>query len=432
MASSPESASLISVRHCLADKNSNTTHKLIKGKDVRDYDSLNNLMYLESDCESILNESKIDFQCVDRDSDSVSVSTKVSLGAQCCYTDCKPDACASNRKLMFKEELDKHRSLVKRDLRDGTRDTENNYKLNSKKSIWRSFLSLCVGLLFAFMSFMPLRNIQTSLYPLKHLGNVSLACMYFCFAIGCLFSSWITQNARPKGVLLVALFGHVMYCAANIYPSMYSLIPSACFFGFFHAPMWSAQELMIASYGASYTAVTYINIDKSIQQFQGVFLIFCHAAQVFGNLIESAILHCGDYNDFASGNHSLVAMESSRYNAPIKIDNITEESSNNLVWIGPFGYRIYPDMTFPGDKTNYENIVKFVFVAFAVMGMTIICLFLNKPDIIIHKKKVDFAERLQEVGRFLPTATFLSLFLLMLFTGMQQAVVIGSVTKVCT
>ena len=146
---------------------------------------------------------------------------------------------------------------------------------------------------------MPLRNIQTSLYPVRNLGNISLACMYFAFAIGCIFSSHITQNARPKGIILVALFGHVMYCAANVYPSMYTLIPAACFFGFFHAPLWAAQEIILASYGASYSTIAKINIDKAIQQFQGVFLVFCHAAQVFGNLLESAILHCGDYNNEA-------------------------------------------------------------------------------------------------------------------------------------
>ncbi|KAL4235160.1 Protein unc-93 A [Mactra antiquata] len=395
-------------------------------RNVRDFDSLNNLMLAESDTESFNNGCKNDMKADDRDSDSESILTRTSTENQCQCLDTNSNSITT--KLMFKAELDRHKSLIKRGLKDGSREPDTKYKLNSKKSIWRSFISLCVGLMFAFISFMPLRNIQTSLYPMKDLGNISLACMYFSFAIGCLCSTCITQNSRPKSIILVAMFGHVMYTAANIYPSMYSLIPVSCFFGFFHAPLWSAQEVIIASYGASYSTITRIEIDKAIQQFQGVFLVFCHAAQVFGNLLESAILHCGDYNNKPM-NVSLY--EADYYSGPIHINNITETETKakRLVWIGPFGYQVEPDVSFPTDKTNYENVVKFVMLAFAVVGMTVICLFLNKPDIIVNKKKLVLCEKLKDVGRFLPTGTFFSLFLLMLFSGMQQAVVIGNVTK---
>lgn len=396
-------------------------------KNVRDFDSLNNLVFLESDSESLLNDTSLKGEDAKHHADSESTLTKTSTDMVCQCFDTNGNSI--NAKVMFKAELDRHRSFVRKGMRDGSMDSEQNYKMNSKKSIWRSFISLCIGLMFAFISFMPLRNIQTSLYPMNNLGNISLACMYFSFAIGCLFSSHITQNTRPKGIILTALFGHVMYCAANVYSSMYTLIPAASFFGFFHAPLWAAQEVILASYGASYSAIAKINMDKAIQQFQGVFLVFCHAAQVFGNLLESAILHCGDYNN-RSYNMSIPVAES--FTGQIKIDNITEKANSikQMVWIGPFGYQIHPQMNFQGDKTNYENVVKFVFISFAVIGMTVICLFLNKPDIIINKKKTPFCDRMKELARFIPTSTFFSLFLLMLFSGMQQAVVIGIVTKV--
>lgn len=385
-----------------------------KAKNKRDFDSLNNFMFSESDTESILRNGNNGLGG-DRDIRAVSPS----------FSD------TSSKKLRFKDELSRHKSMMKRSIDEGIRNTETNYKQISRKSIWRSFISLCIGLLFAFMSFMPLRNIQTSLYPRNHLANVSLASMYFCFALSCILSPWITQNARPKGMILVSMFGHVMYAAANIYPSMYTLIPSSCFFGFFHAPMWSTQELLIASYGASYTAITRIGLDKSIQQFQGVFLVFCHAAQIFGNLLESSILHCGDLNNRPANRtmyHS--AQEYESYNYHLQIDNYTDRKVKEMVWIGPFGYRIHPDMSYPHDKINYENVIKFVFLALAAIGMTTVCLFLNKPDIIIQKRKARLCEKLREVGSFLKTGLFFALFLLMLFSGVQQAVVICNVTKV--
>ena len=385
-----------------------------KARDKRDYDSLNNFMFSESDTESIWPNGNND-----------SVGDGFARAVSPAFSD------TSSKKLRFKDELSKHKSMVKRSIDEGIRNTETNYKHISRKSIWRSFISLCIGLMFAFMSFMPLRNIQTSLYPKNHLANVSLASMYFCFALGCVLSSWITQNARPKGMILVAMFGHVIYAAANIYPSMYTIIPSSCFFGFFHAPLWSTQELLIASYGASYTAITRIGLDKSIQQFQSVFLVFCHAAQILGNLLESSILHCGDINNKPINMtfyHS--AQEYDRYYNHLKIDNYTERKVKELVWIGPFGYRIHPDMTYPHDKVNYQNIVKFVFLALAAIGMTTVCLFLNKPDIIIQKRKARLAEKMGDIGDFLKTGLFFALFLLMLFSGIQQAVVISNVTKV--
>lgn len=400
----------------------------------RDYDSLNNLVILESDTESMFNDTKNELFSKDKDTDNASVLTKASDGcefAECSYT----ESCGrkNNSKVMFKAELDNHTSLVRRGLKDGSRRTEEKYKFSSKKSIWRSFIALCFGLMFAFISFMPLRNIQTSLYPIHSLGNLCLACMYSCFAIGCLFSSWITQNARPKGIILVALFGHVLFCGVNIYPKFYTLIPAACFFGFIHAPLWSTQELMIASFGASYTAVSKLDIDKAIQQFQSVFLVFCHAAQVLGNLMESAILDCGDQRNRPM-NISIyhTSFDEFLFSKEINITNITEykaDTTKQLIWIGPFGYPIQSEMNFPNDKINYENIMKYVFLSCAALGMAIIGLCLNRPDIIVHKKKATLSVRMKEIAGFLPTGTCLSLFLLMLFSGMQQAVVIGNVTK---
>ena len=396
---------------------SHYANRKAKSKNKRDYDSLNNFMVGDSDSESIQRYGASGLR-----------------GEKEIDGDLQTFSETSGKKIRFKDELKKHKSIMERDSDDGSIETESSYKQISKKSIWRSFLSLCIGLLFAFMSFMPLRNIQTSLYPRNHLANVSLASMYFCFAVGCVLSSWITQNSRPKAMILVAMFGHVVYAAANIYPSMYTLIPSSCFFGFFHAPMWSTHELLIASYGASYTAITRIGLDKSIQQFQGVFLVFCHAAQIFGNLLESTILHCGEIDDIPNTplNSSLYhsAEDYDRYQNHLKIDNFTERKVKELVWIGPFGYRIHPDMNYPYDKINYENVIKFVFLALAAIGMTTVCLFLNKPDIIIQKRKALLCEKLKDIGGFLKTGLFFALFLLMLFSGMQQAVVICNVTKV--
>ncbi|KAJ8302996.1 hypothetical protein KUTeg_019392 [Tegillarca granosa] len=146
-------------------------------------------------------------------------------------------------------------------------------KIGTRKSIWKNFISLCTGLMFAFMSFLPLRNIQSSLYEENNLGCISLACIYSSFLVGSVVSPWLVQNARPKGLILISMFSHVLFVAANFFPSFYSLIPVSCVFGFFQAPLWSVQELLIASYGSSYSVITRMKLEKSIPTIPKC---FCH------------------------------------------------------------------------------------------------------------------------------------------------------------
>ena len=435
MDSESESISLVvSERLSCPDSRQKRSHE----STARDFDSLNNLMITESDAESMFNEGRSGIEMHDGMRDDSCRSRDdpcgVALTAMRKHFHCA-DANMNNvnQKFRFKAEMEKHKSIMKNNVRDGNIETERNFKLSSKKSIWKSFIALCVGLLFAFSSFMPLRNIQTSLYPTHNLGNVALACMYFSFAIGCLISPWITQTYRPKCIIACALIGHVVFCAANIYPTFYTLLPSSCFFGFFHAPLWTTQELLIASYAASYTAVTHIHIDKAIHLFQSVFLVFCHAAQVFGNLLESLVLQMGDTDENPVNiTDEEAALEKDLYEKEVKITNVTEEHDDfkRVVWMGPFTYNVHSSKGYTANEPNYEDIIKYVFISFAVLALTIICLYWCKPDIIVQKKKSSFCQRLKGVLNYLPTGTFLALFLLILFSGMQQAIVIGKVSMV--
>ncbi|KAK3600936.1 hypothetical protein CHS0354_004145 [Potamilus streckersoni] len=384
-----------------------------KNTEVREKDSLNNLLLSERSSNSSFIDGSIDNNS---GSEKELQSIKGSVNDRPCFHE--------REAMLFREELHKHSHIISQGALKQYEENQINNRLTNKKSIWKNFIALCTGLLFAFTSFMPLRNIQTSLYSMHHLANISLAAMYFSFAIGCSVSSWLAQNARPKGIILVALFGHVMYTATNIYPSMMTLVPASCLFGFFHAPLWSMQELLIASYGAAYSALSSIPIEKSIQQFQGVFLIFCHAAQIFGNLLESAILHMG--SDYHTNKTDIDPIHTGYYH--LEIYNISD-APKDLIWLGPFGYRVEPEIEYPNEKVDYVGVVKFVFLILAALGMTVICLFFNKPDIIVQKRKCAFREKMHEMGCFLRSKVFVFLGLLMLFSGMQQAVVICNVTK---
>lgn len=285
--------------------------------------------------------------------------------------------------------------------------------LQSRRSIWKNFLSLCAGLMLAFMSFLPLRNIQSSIYPVDHLGTICLSSMYASFIMGCSVSPWLVQNARPKGLILLAVASHVFYVAANLYPSYLTLIPASCTFGFLQAPLWSVQELLIGSYGSSYSAITGIRIDKSIRQFQSVFVIFCHCAQILGNLIESIVLNQGNSDTM-----------------PLPTNwNISRRINCSTNCAGKFGF----EMKSPSriiENVDYLEVLKFIYLALSCFAMILIGFCLRKPDIIVNKRKMSLLEKLGDVLSFFRTKNCAMIGLLMVFTGMQQAVVISDVTMV--
>ena len=309
-----------------------------------------------------------------------------------------------------------------------SRESIPELTLHTKKSIWKNFLSLCTGLMLAFMSFLPLRNIQTSIYLAEHLGSITLATIYISFMIGSLISPWLVQNAKPKGLLLLAISSHIFFVTANLLPSFYTLLPAASLFGFLQAPLWSVQELLIGSYGTSYSTIAGIRIDKSIRQFQSVFVVFCHSAQIFGNLIESGILNLDPQNrKFSnrgnSGNISLPIVKC--FNA----SDCRHQSHTR------FGYQMIR-LTQADDRSDVTSIdclqiLIFVYLALACFSMSLIGLCLRKPDIIINKRKTSLMEKLVEMCEFMKTKTFVMTVVLMVFTGMQQALVIGDVTRVC-
>lgn len=288
--------------------------------------------------------------------------------------------------------------------------------VQSRQSIWKNFLALCSGLMLAFMSFLPLRNIQSSIYPVDNLGTICLSAMYAAFIVGCTVSPWLVQNARPKGLILLAVASHVFYVAANLYPSYGTLIPASLVFGFLQAPLWSVQELLIGSYGSSYSAVTGIRVDKSIRQFQSVFVIFCHCAQIMGNLIESLILNLGKLENKRQDNRTYA---SSPFNC----------SKNCLIRNINFGFEIQRPIEIL-EPTDYLEILKLIYFALTCFAMILIGLCLRKPDIILNKRKMSLCEKLGDVLCFFKTKNCAMIGLLMVFTGMQQAVVISDVTLV--
>lgn len=297
------------------------------------------------------------------------------------------------------------------------------HKTHTRASVWKNFIALCTGLMLAFMSFLPLRNIQTSMFSEYYLGTISLGLIYGSFIIGCIVSPWLVQNARPKGLILLSLVSHVFYVTSILFPSFWTLLPMSVLFGFLQAPLWSVQELLIGSYGTSYSSITGIRIERSIHQFQSVFVVFCHCAQILGNLVQSVTLRFDD-------NYSHAKISAYEKHIPACNNSSHCGGDNHVIYDGSFGQKILSYFVEDFERLDYLQILKLLYLSLACCSVILIGCCLRKPDIIINKRKTPFWDKICDVLSFFRTKTFFMLGLLMVFTGMQQAIVISDVTKV--
>jgi hypothetical protein len=194
-------------------------------------------------------------------------------------------------------------------------------------------------------------------------------------------------------------------------------------FGFLQAPLWSVQELLIGSYGTSYSSITGIRIERSIHQFQSVFVVFCHCAQILGNLVQSVTLRFDD-------NYSHAKVSAFEKHIPSCNNSSACVVNTHVVYDGTFGEKILRYLIEDFERLDYLQILKLLYLCLACCSVILIGCCLRKPDIIINKRKTPFWDKICDVLSFFRTKTFFMLGLLMVFTGMQQAIVISDVTKV--
>ena len=311
-----------------------------------------------------------------------------------------------------------------------SKSVTRNYH-QSKFSVWKNFVCLCTSLMLASMSFLPLRNIQTSLYTNNKLGCISLASIYGSFIIGCVFSPSIVQNSKPKSLIMLALLSHVTLCTVQSFPRLYTLVPASCAFGFLQASLWSLQEQIIAGYATQYSAVLRIKIERSIQQFQWVFVIFCHSAQILGNLMESVVLGLLNRDIPNSCEHNNISN-----NVEMRTLNDNALSTHVLylqqIVAGNDSMCRYYAEHRRGTSVRFNDtpFLQIIFSGLALLSFFLLAIGWNKPDIIVNKRKFTFVQNIRLSFSFVRTSRFALLVFLMIFSGMQQGIVIGDVTMV--
>ncbi|ESO82892.1 hypothetical protein LOTGIDRAFT_155935 [Lottia gigantea] len=288
------------------------------------------------------------------------------------------------QKTNFRQELMNYRSFM----------NNNLYSLmgadDKRPPTWRNFIALCVATFLAVSSVMPSRNLQSSVYINTHLGNLSLCCMYGFYLLGCFTAKPIMDHFRPKCLLLISLFTHVLYSISNAVPSFYTLLPSAALLGFSHPIMWSIQERLMIGYSLGYTASSTLTLQHSLHSFQTLMVIIIHSAHIMGNLLSAGLIsvshiHCPGPSLWGNmSSHRSIAG-----GGPSTEDRWT------------YTLPLMPILTRQGaekpHELDYYQLLTVLFVCFSVISMGALLVFFENPDIIIQKKSGTWAQRLSKL-----------------------------------
>ena len=175
---------------------------------------------------------------------------------------------------------------------------ENPEPTMNKCQIVKNFVVLSCGWVCLFTAFNAITNLQTSLNREGGVGVDSLATIYSVQILSCMFlPDFFISRLGCKWTISVTMCGYTLYMAANFYAVKATMIPAAVFLGLCSAPLWSAKGTAMTQLAVWYAGVTGQDSSGIINNFFGIFFMFHHSTQIWGNLISSMVFTSTSTNE---------------------------------------------------------------------------------------------------------------------------------------
>ncbi|XP_042887689.1 UNC93-like protein [Penaeus japonicus] len=165
-----------------------------------------------------------------------------------------------------------------------------------KFAIMKNIIIISIAFTFLFTSYNSMANLQSSIN--KATGTAAQTALYAAFIFSCCFlPSWMIRRLREKYTMAACMLCYSTYMAAQFYPELYTLVPTAVVVGLGAAPMWSAKCTYLTKVGTIYADLVGVSSDVIITRFFGIFFLFFQSTQVWGNVISSTVLSVGVADD---------------------------------------------------------------------------------------------------------------------------------------
>ncbi|XP_043464457.1 UNC93-like protein isoform X1 [Leptopilina heterotoma] len=187
---------------------------------------------------------------------------------------------------MTVDKIDTSRQFVKVEGRD--------FEPSEKWRILKNILMIGFAFMIHFTAFMGASNLQSSINADESLGTFTLASIYGSLIFSNIFLpvvliSWL----GCKWTISLTFIAYMPFIAAQFYPRFYTMIPAGLAVGLGGGPLWCAKCTYLTVVSEAYASVSDLSADILVTRFFGLFFMFYQMAQVWGNLISSAVLSYG-------------------------------------------------------------------------------------------------------------------------------------------
>ncbi|XP_066583355.1 UNC93-like protein [Prorops nasuta] len=171
---------------------------------------------------------------------------------------------------------------------------KTDYPPSERRRVIKNILVIGCAFMVHFTAFMGAANLQSSVNADQSLGTFTLAAIYGSLIFSNIFLpplviSWF----GCKWTIALAILTYVPFIAAQFYPKFYTMIPAGLTVGLGGGPLWCAKCTYLSVAAEAYATISDIKADVLVTRFFGLFFMFYQAAQVWGNLISSAVLSYG-------------------------------------------------------------------------------------------------------------------------------------------
>ena len=154
----------------------------------------------------------------------------------------------------------------------------------------KNLIVLCVSFILIFTSFRAVQNIQSSINGNSSLGIITMSILHGTMFFTCTLAPVIINILTAKWALAFGMLCHLIWFAANFYPSFYTLVPTALLAGVGQGILWTAEVSYVLKLAFDSARVTKDLLEHEMFRFHGIFLACFQTTQIWGNLISSVLL----------------------------------------------------------------------------------------------------------------------------------------------
>ncbi|XP_041979538.1 UNC93-like protein [Aricia agestis] len=162
---------------------------------------------------------------------------------------------------------------------------------NEKWRINRNIFVLGFAFMVHFTAFHGAANLQSSVNTDAAAGTFTLAAIYFSLILSNVFlPAIVIKWLGCKWTVALSFIAYMPFIAAQFYPHLHTLVPAGMMVGFGGGPLWCAKCTYLSVVAEPYAKLSGVPADVLVVRFFGLFFMFYQMAQIWGNLVSSAIL----------------------------------------------------------------------------------------------------------------------------------------------